>query len=64
MWNQFRTDDYEGMLAETVTMAGHNGDLISAYLSRPLGKGPFPAIVLVAHVPGWDEFYRETSRRF
>jgi hypothetical protein len=34
MWNQFRTDEYEGMLAETVTMAGHNGDLIHAYLSR------------------------------
>jgi carboxymethylenebutenolidase len=64
MWNQFRTDEYEGMLAETVTMAGHNGDLIRAYLSRPLGKGPFPGIVLVAHAPGWDEFYRETSRRF
>ena len=64
MWNQFRTDEYEGMLAETVTMAGHNGDLIHAYLSRPLGKGPFPGIVLVAHMPGWDEFYRETSRRF
>jgi len=64
MWNQFRTDEYEGMLAETVTMAGHNGDLIHAYLARPLGKGPFPGIVLVAHMPGWDEFYREMSRRF
>lgn len=64
MWNQFRTDEYEGMLAETVTMVGHNGDLIHAYLSRPLGKGPFPGIVLVPHMPGWDEFYRETSRRF
>ena len=64
MWNQFRTDEYEGMLAETVTIAGHNGDLIHTYLSRPLGKGPFPGVVLVAHLPGWDEFYRETSRRF
>lgn len=64
MWNQFRTDEYQGMLAETVTMAGHNGELVPAYLSRPLGKGPFPGIVLVAHIPGWDEFYREASRRF
>jgi len=64
MWNQFRTDEYEGMLAETVTIAGHNGDLIHTYFSRPLGKGPFPGIVLVAHLPGWDEFYRELSRRF
>jgi carboxymethylenebutenolidase len=52
------------MLAETVIIAGHNGDLVHTYLSRPLGKGPFPGIVLVAHLPGWDEFYRETCRRF
>lgn len=64
MWNQIRTDEYEGMLAETVTMAGHNGDLIHTYFSRPLGKGPFPGVVLVPHRPGWDEFYREASRRF
>lgn len=64
MWNELRTDEYEGMLAETVTMAGYNGNLINAYLSRPLGKGPYPGIVLIPHMPGWDEFYRETSRRF
>jgi carboxymethylenebutenolidase len=64
MWNQIRTDEYEGMLAETITMAGHKGNLIHAYFSRPLGKGPFPGIVLIPHMPGWDEFYRETARRF
>jgi len=64
MWNKFRTDEYEGMLAETITIKGHNGDLIHTYFARPLGKGLFPGIVLVAHLPGWDEFYRETSRRF
>jgi carboxymethylenebutenolidase len=64
MWNQLRTDEYEGMLAETITISGHNGDLIHAYLSRPLGEGPFPGIVLIPHMPGWDEFSRETARRF
>ncbi|MBI2165224.1 MAG: dienelactone hydrolase family protein [Chloroflexi bacterium] len=64
MWNQLRTDAYEGMLAETIVMNGHNGDLINAYLSRPLGSGPYPGIVLIHHLPGWDEFYRETTRRF
>jgi carboxymethylenebutenolidase len=64
MWDELRTDEYGGMLAETVTMTGNNGDLINAYLSRPLGKGPFPGIVLIHHMPGWDEFHRETSRRF
>ena len=30
---------YEGMLAETVLINGHNGDQIDAYLARPLGAG-------------------------
>ncbi|MDR3542062.1 MAG: dienelactone hydrolase family protein [Desulfosporosinus sp.] len=64
MWNQLRTDEYEGMLAETITMPGYKGDQIHAYFSRPLGKGPFPGIILIPHMPGWDEFCRETARRF
>jgi len=55
---------YEGMLAETVMMAGHRGDVINAYFARPLGPGPFPGIVLINHAPGWDEWYREATRRF
>lgn len=64
MWNQLRTDAHEAMLAETIPLNGHNGDLINAYFARPLGPGRFPGIVLVHHLPGWDEFYRETARRF
>jgi|TARA_B100002003_G_C13959375_1_gene464811 carboxymethylenebutenolidase len=64
MWNQLTTDEYEGMLAETTTLIGHNGDMINAYLARPLGPGPFPGIVLIHHMPGWDELYREIARRF
>ena len=60
----YRTDMYEGMLAETVTVTGHHGDAIGAYFARPLGEGPFPGVVLIHHLPGWDEFYRETTRRF
>ncbi|MBM3948160.1 MAG: dienelactone hydrolase family protein [SAR202 cluster bacterium] len=60
----YRTDMYEGMLSETVTMPGHKGDVINAYFARPLGKGPFPGVVLAHHLPGWDEWYRETTRRF
>jgi carboxymethylenebutenolidase len=55
---------YEGMLAETVMMTGAGGDLINAYFARPLGAGPFPAMVVVHHMPGWDEWYREATRRF
>ena len=35
---------YEGMLAETVTFRGHDGDQISGYLARPLGAGPYPGV--------------------
>src|SRR3981081_3902617 len=55
---------YESMLAETISIFGDKGDTISAYLARPLGAGPFPGIVLVHHMPGWDEWYRETTRKF
>lgn len=60
----YQTDLYEGMLAETVTIQGHNGDLINAYVARPLGAGPFPGVVLIHHIPGWDEWYKEATRRF
>ncbi len=55
---------YEGMLAETVMMQGNNGEVINAYFARPLGPGPFPGVVLIHHMPGWDEWYREITRKF
>jgi carboxymethylenebutenolidase len=60
----YKTDMYEGVLAETVMMTGANGDVINAYFARPLGKGPFPAMVLAHHMPGWDEWYREATYKF
>ena len=60
----YTTDMYEGMIAETTTVQGHNGDAINAYFARPLGAGPFPGVVLIHHLPGWDEWYREATRRF
>ena len=64
MWNSFQVHDYEGMIAETVDMPGHDGKTIRAYYSRPLGKTNYPGIVLIPHMPGWDEWCRETARRF
>ena len=55
---------YEGMIAETITMSGHGGTEINAYLAKPIGDGPFPGVVLIHHLPGWDELYREFTRRF
>jgi len=54
---------YEGMLAETVNVRGNNGDLIEGYLARPLGAGPYPGVVLLHHLPGWDEASKEMARK-
>lgn len=64
MWNSFQVKDYSGMIAETVTVPGHGGEPIRAYWSRPLGRTEVPSIVLIPHMPGWDEWSRETARRF
>ena len=55
---------YRGMTVETISINGHNGDTISAYVARPSGAGPFPGMVLIHHNPGWDEWYCETTRKF
>ena len=58
------TDVYQGMLAETIPLTGANGDTINAYFARPLGAGPFPGVVLIHHMPGWDAWYFEATRKF
>ena len=64
MWNQFNTADYEGMIAETVTIKGHHVDQTNAYSARPIVSGPYPIILLIHHPPGCDELYRQFARRF
>lgn len=54
---------YQGMMAETVLMNGHEGDLIDAYLARPLGGGPYGSVVLIHHMPGWDDASKEMARK-
>jgi len=55
---------YEALFAETVHMIGHQGDQIDAYLARPLGVGPYPGVVVIHHMPGWDGPNKEIARRF
>tara|TARA_Y100000768_G_scaffold199042_1_gene149609 strand:- start:7566 stop:8330 length:765 start_codon:yes stop_codon:yes gene_type:complete len=62
--SDYNTHDYEGMIAETITIQSRKGDFVNAYIAKPLGKGPFPSIVLVHHLPGWDELYKEFTRKF
>ena len=50
--------------AETVSYTGHNRDRGEAYYARPTGNGPFPGVVVVHHMPGWDEWTCEVARKF
>jgi len=54
---------YTGMTTETVKFAGHNGDLLEAYVAKPEGSGPFPGVVVIHHLPGWDEWTTEVVRK-
>jgi carboxymethylenebutenolidase len=54
---------YTGLTAETVKFAGHNGDELEAYYARPTGAGPFPGVVVIHHLPGWDEWTTEVVRK-
>lgn len=64
MWNDIDVTANEKMIAETVEYEGHGGKMIRSYLSRPVVEEPIPSLVLISHMPGWDEWCRETARRF
>jgi carboxymethylenebutenolidase len=54
---------YRGMVADIVSFKGHKGDTGEAYYARPAGKGPFPGVVLIHHMPGWDDWTMEATRK-
>ena len=49
---------------DRITLKGHNGDEIEAYVAAPTGPGPYPGVVVIHHLPGWDAWTRETVRKF
>jgi carboxymethylenebutenolidase len=55
---------HEGLQAETATFRGHNGDQGEAYYARPLRAGKVPGVVVIHHMPGWDEWTTEVVRKF
>jgi len=54
----------DGMVAETVTMTGHNGDEIEAYFARPVDGADQPSVVVLHHMPGYDRASKEIVRTF
>jgi carboxymethylenebutenolidase len=55
---------YDSLLAETITLPGHEGDRIEAYTARPLDPGPRGGVVVIHHMPGYDWATKEIARRF
>ncbi len=55
---------YRGILAEIVSFRGHNNDQGEAYYARPTEAGRFPGIVVIHHLPSWDEWTTEVVRKF
>ncbi len=55
---------YDAVLAETIRIHAHGGERIEAYLARPLGPGPYPGVVVIHHMPGYDAATREITRTF
>jgi len=51
------------MTTSTVSYAGHDGDQLEAYFAQPEGDGPFPGVVVIHHLPGWDEWTCEVVRK-
>jgi carboxymethylenebutenolidase len=55
---------YDGILAESIFIAGAGGDQIEAYVARPLGAGPYGSVVVIHHMPGYDSSTKEIVRTF
>jgi carboxymethylenebutenolidase len=58
------TDVSDAMLAETITITGDDGDEIEAYVARPLDTTPRGGVLVIHHMPGYDEGTKEIVRRF
>ena len=52
------------LTAETVTIVGHGGDPVEAYLAVPAGTAPAGGVVVIHHMPGYDRATKEIARRF
>jgi carboxymethylenebutenolidase len=55
---------YQGQQSELVSFKGHNGDKGEAYNAWPTRAGKFPGVVVIHHLPGWDEWITEVVRKF
>jgi carboxymethylenebutenolidase len=52
------------LIAETITLIAHGGDEIEAYLAQPTDADGVGSIVVIHHMPGYDEETKEICRTF
>ena len=52
------------LIAETISLKGHGGDEIEAYLAQPTDVDKVGSIVVIHHMPGYDEQTKEICRNF
>jgi carboxymethylenebutenolidase len=50
--------------AETAYFEGYGGDLVEAYVAQPLVDTSVGGVVVIHHLPGYDESTKEITRRF
>ncbi len=54
----------DAMRAETVEISGDGGDTVEAYLAQPVDRPPTGGVVVIHHMPGYDEGTKEITRTF
>jgi carboxymethylenebutenolidase len=54
----------DALTAETITITAGNGDEIQAYSARALDEAPRGGVVVIHHLPGYDDGTKEIARRF
>jgi carboxymethylenebutenolidase len=54
----------DAMRAETVEITGDGGDPVEAYLAQPLDEPATGGVVVIHHMPGYDEATKEITRKF
>ncbi len=55
---------YGALTAQEVSFPGHGRDTCEGYAATPQDPAPKASIVVIHHMPGWDEWSIETTRRF
>ncbi|MGA2295679.1 MAG: dienelactone hydrolase family protein [Acidimicrobiales bacterium] len=52
------------LIADTISLTGHGEDQIEAYLAQPTDADRVGSIVVIHHMPGYDEDTKEICRKF